>query len=184
LCRRAFISKAGVTKDPGLFRAPDKRCATRQRHQPLRPPRVSCYRERIESVLSQRSSHYPPRVLFRSGATIMSVRCPAFCLSWSCSSNYPAASLGPPRSPTSNFATTVASCGMVHLTDGGPRAVGTFLLFPLHPRACALSCPSSAIYGPGIHRIKAPGPCILALLLRDASLLAPAKEGIFVLLGT
>jgi hypothetical protein len=48
----------------GLYRAPGKRCATRQTQRTLRPPRVSSYRERIESVLSQGSSRFPSRLLW------------------------------------------------------------------------------------------------------------------------
>jgi hypothetical protein len=46
------------------------------------------------------------------------------------------------------FATVVTLCGIVGLTDGGLRSVGAAHVS--QPRAFALSCPSPAIYGPGV----------------------------------
>src|SRR5215208_1385531 len=49
--------------------------------------------------------------------------------------------------PLSQIETSVTSCGMVGLQA---MALGRLGRKPSpHPRACALSCPSSAIYGPG-----------------------------------
>jgi hypothetical protein len=63
--------------------------------------------------------------------------------------------------PLALIETFVTSCGMVRLAGEGLRSVG---VDPSpHPRACALSCPSLAIYGPGRGRT----------LARD-SLLKPA----------
>jgi hypothetical protein len=106
---------------------------------------------------SRSESSFPDGAGFARSASYLNPYSTGLALPRFCSPNHPAAGFGPRRSPASNFATTVAFCGMVRMRAKvlGRLEWKSFL----HPRAAALSCPPPAIYGPGRGLVSRPVLC-------------------------